>query len=121
MGTKTVYRINRTGTVKTSHTSKNQCKDIGHTKYTYDVQVTVGAKLDKDGFVIDHTTIDDIMKKLFKKGISSCELMCNRAAKAIIKACKKHGCQVKTVYVKIKPDGPDVLAFMETIIKVKKK
>lgn len=120
MKTSTVFKINRSGVVKTNHTSKNQCKDVGHKKYEYEAKVTVGSKLDKDGFVIDHADIHKAVEKLFKKGISSCEMMAHQAAMAIVKACKKHGCKVKKVYVKIKPVGADVKAFMETEVKIKR-
>lgn len=36
-------------------------------------------------------------------------------AKAVAKATKAHGCELKEVYVKIQPVGTDVMAFMEVI------
>lgn len=108
------YHINRTGVFVTNKEAYNQCKDVGHTRYGYDIRVTTGDKLDDDGFIINHADIHNAGQKLFTKGIASCELMCRDIALAVAKACRKHGCVVHKVYVKIKPEGSDVMAYMET-------
>lgn len=116
---KITYKINRVGQVSTNHKSPNQCKSVGHKDFEYHAKVKVGPKLDDQGFVIDHLDIHKAIAATFEKGIAS-EMMCRDCAKAIVKACKKHGCQVFSVYLKIKPVGKDVMAFMETEIKLKK-
>ena len=120
MKLKITYKINRTGVVTTNAVSNNQCKAIGHKKFEYHAVVKCGPKLDHNGFVIDHVEIHKAIENCFKNGISSCEEMCKTCAESIIKACKKHGCKVISVYLKIKPVGKDVKAFMETEIELKK-
>jgi len=120
MSKKITYTINRMGVVSTNHKSHNQCKDVGHKKFEYHARVKVGPKLDKDGFVIDHKDIHAAIEKRFFDGISSCEEMCRVSAEAIVKACKNHGCKVINVYLRIKPVGKGVMAFMETEIEIKK-
>jgi 6-pyruvoyl-tetrahydropterin synthase len=113
---KTTYTINRKGTIKTSLTSENQCKSVGHTSYNYEAKVEVSDKLDSSGFVIDHSEIHKAIERAFNK-MTSCEKLALSCAKRIIKRCKKHGCVVLSVYVKIVPVGRDVTAFMEVNIK----
>ena len=114
---KTTYTVNRKGNIKTNLVSGNQCKDVGHTSYKYEAKVTVSDKLDKDGFVIDHSEIHNAVEHVFKNKMTSCEKLALSCAKRIIKMCKKHGCVVLDVYVKIMPVGKDVMAFMEVNIK----
>ena len=110
--------INRKGICTANHKSNNQCKDVGHGKYEYLVSVTVGDKLDENGFIIDHIELHKIVECVFKKGVSSCEEIGLKIIDAVAKATKKHGCELKQVYVKIQPMMPEgsseeAKAFME--------
>ena len=107
------------GVCEALNSSANQCKDIGHSNYSYQVRVTVGDKLDKDGFIIDHQDIHDAVDRVFKGKMTSCEKLGLKVAKEVAKATKAHGCNLKEVYVKIHPvpesGSGDVMAFMEVI------
>lgn len=117
MGAKLI--INRKGVCKATNSSHNQCKDVGHSMYTYHVRVTVGDRLDKDGFIIDHQDIHEAVDRVFKGQMSSCEKLGLKVAKSVAKATKAHGCDLKEVYVKIHPQSEDpqeeIMAFMEII------
>lgn len=112
MKSKGTYIINRSGALRTSAVTENQCKDRGHTEYMYEARVRVGGRLDKNGFVIDHADIHKAVERAFTK-MGSCEQLAMASAKQIAKACRRHGCDLKSVYVKVQPVGRDVRAFME--------
>lgn len=113
--------LNRKGRCKANHSSANQCKAVGHKLYDYEARITVGPKLDKQGFVIDHLVIHNAVKDVFENSMTSCECLALNIADAIEKACKKHKCKVISIYVRINPVPKSkkdaVMAFMETEIK----
>lgn len=116
---KTKLVINRSGFCEAKRKSKNQCKDIGHTKYSYNIKVTVKDKLDEEGFVIDHQDIHNAVEKVFKGKMNSCEKLGLKIAESVEKAVENHGSILQEIHVMIKPipETPDdkVSAFMEVV------
>jgi hypothetical protein len=105
--------LNRKGTCTTRFTSTNQCKSVGHKVYNYTVRLTCEPKLDKDKFLIDHEHVDKACKSVFDCGISSCEELIMRMCDSVSKACRKHKTILKRIYIKLWPEDPNVMAFME--------
>ena len=77
-------RITRTGFVAVEKATQNQCRDVGHRYYRFQVSAVVpDTQLDGNGFVIDHSELNDISTKAIEQS-GSCEQMCIRVGKAIV-------------------------------------
>lgn len=96
-------KINRFGLLVSTGVSANQCKTLNHTHYEYHVAVTCGSKLDKEGFVINHTDIDRVIQEAFHAGMDSCEVLLIRIINAVEAVMKKHRVEVFAIYGKLAP------------------
>lgn len=69
------YKMTRRGEFSASSPTANQCKDVGHGKYFYTLQLVFkgNTPLDVDGFLIDHFEVDKIVQSIPVEG--SCEQM----------------------------------------------
>lgn len=111
--------ITRMGRVATTHTSRNQCKAIGHHAYSYKVSVTCNAvkatrKYNKQ--LLDHNDIHFHVTEVFKKGVDSCEMMCIDIANTIQTVLESASIHYLKIYVYIRPlhpKGQHIKAFME--------
>lgn len=108
--------LNRRGVCKVKSSSKNQCKAVGHEFYEYSLKLTCLPKLDKDGFIIDHTTVHKAVECVFNKGATSCEQLIMAMADSVEQTCKNHKAKAVKVYIKLWPKmagKEEVMAFME--------
>jgi hypothetical protein len=92
-------------TVKTSASAYNQCKDVAHSAYDYEIEVTTGGQLDEDGFIIDHSVIHQIIVDVIQNKMGSCEQLCLRVEEDVLQKLQEHGCNVQRLVFMIKPVG----------------
>ncbi len=99
------FTLNRNGTFFVNKTSSNQCKDTGHTRYKYHIELTCDDKLDKDDFIIDQLLIHQNILKFFKntKKMHSCEKLCIVITELVEKLCFAYNINLDTIYCKILP------------------
>lgn len=69
------YILTRRGIFRPSEFTNNQCKEYGWKEYHYQIAVVVDSHLDRDGFIIDHQRIDNMIQGMKLSG--SCEQMHN--------------------------------------------
>ena len=108
--------INRFGILVTDDSSANQCKDVHHKHYRYQVSVTCENKLDNKGFIIDHIDIDHRVRHEFTKGMSSCEQLLVRIMDGVQDLMQSRGLVVYKMYGKLQPVSAvpsEEYAFME--------
>jgi hypothetical protein len=110
-------RINRFGEIRTTKTSKKQCKVEGHERYRYQVSlICCDTNLDRDGFVIDHIQLADAVQRVFARRIGSCEDLILWCQRQVERVAKLHKIQVVDMYIRLQPvlDGqPEDYAYME--------
>lgn len=102
--------LNRSGKVKASESSPNQCRDVGWTDYEYKVKVYASTKLDKDGFVIDHSILYQAIQQAFTN-MGSCEELCMSIEHHVRLALLLHSVECRKIFVRIKPVNG--LAYVE--------
>jgi hypothetical protein len=108
------FIMNRSGLFDLFNKSTNQCKAIGHRIFSYSVRITAGDKLDKDGFIIDHQIIDNLIQSDVEA--NSCELIAKSIAISLNELLISEDVAVIEIHVVIKPIGPNVHAYMEYIL-----
>lgn len=69
----TIHTITRKGTYEPYSASMNQCKDIGHGKYGFEVVAAFGPELNENGWLVDHNDINNAIQDFEIEG--SCEEM----------------------------------------------
>lgn len=113
-------RINRFGRVETKVSSNNQCKDVGHQLYDYQVSICCpDTNTDENEFIIDHLAIHKAVNKFLVNKMSSCEGICKGLSVYLKKIMAKHKIHMTDMYIKIMPvlsiDGNAPLnrAYME--------
>lgn len=81
------YTLTRTGTIRVSRGqwSETQCGKMRHTKYWYEISVSIEYdKLDDSGFVIDHKDLHKAAVDAFgNHQVRSCERMASYVAQAV--------------------------------------
>jgi len=93
--------IRRSGVIKPSKSTQNQCANTGKKYYKYNVSLAFeNPKLDNKGFVVDHNKIDEIVKSLPSKG--SCEQVADAIQKTLKAELSFTG--LKAISIEIKPD-----------------
>lgn len=94
--------ITRNGIISTNKSTSNQCGSVGVYIYEYELKILFSnkAKLDKNGFLIDHQDIDDAVKKV---KIGSCEEMAERILSEIEKLLNSKEIPFFGLKVKIQP------------------
>ena len=113
------FTLHRSGLLESKSLSTNQCRSVGHDRYWYEAEVHAGPRLDDDGFIVDHATVNEVAQTAFGKGMTSCEMIGERCARAIMEACESHGTEVSRVVFRIGPvvEGDRVRkAFMEVTL-----
>lgn len=113
-----VVTINRTGTLIAPSHPDNQCKTVGHESYSYEARVRCSAKLDAQGFVIDHEQVHEAATKAFADHFGSCEQVALAMCRGIAAACDAHGSELIRVEVDLRPIGPDVAAYMKAELEI---
>lgn len=110
---KCIYRMHRMGTIKPSESTSNQCKDVGHPEYLYEVILVFppGAALDANGFLMDHYDIDKAIQESYIAG--SCEEMHPSILEAVIRGFMEKNAVLPIAYRCTLKPGPNALAFME--------
>jgi hypothetical protein len=83
--------------------AKNQCKDVAHKEYEYDVKIKAKDKLNEDGFLVDHQDIEKAMIFVFKNHVGSCEEIAIAASTQIEDLCACLGIAWKKISVTIRP------------------
>lgn len=92
------------GRVKMSRHTANQCKARGHEWYDYHICVSCpDGNLDKDGYVVDHHYIHNMVVELFKTTTGSCEQLANLLGRGIEDFLRVKGVHVTDLYVKLTP------------------
>lgn len=102
-----ILTMERKGILYTdSQQSDNQCKDVGHKHYSYNVKVVFASKveLDKDRFIVDHSRIDQIVQEAFQ--VTSCEGMHIDILEALVEGLEdQFPVAIKLTIVPINPEG----------------
>lgn len=107
-------RLNREGEVRAIFSSDNQCKEKGHTSYSYKVSITYSGNLDSRGFITDHNLIDKVIQLYFSHTeIKSCELVCIEICNIIDRFLQTQNIYIADIYFKLAPIGSKVNAYME--------
>ena len=113
------FIMHRKGNFAVNLSTRNQCKVQGHRGYNYHLRIVVtgGAKsLDKQGFIVDHVTLDAFITGLGLHG--SCEQMQIYVANAIPQWFKANKIKCKAYRLTIQPimtDGTKPVATMEYV------
>ena len=68
-----IFILKRNGNLQVKHSTINQCKGKGHKDYSYEITCLFRNELDSEGFLVEHSFIDDSIQKLLHVG--SCEQM----------------------------------------------
>lgn len=92
-------------TVATRATVPNQCKDVGHTEYNYELEVQASTRLDENDFLIDNTVLHRVIENVVQSKMGSCERLCLSVEEDILTALNDHGCFVEAIQFSIKPAG----------------
>lgn len=89
-------------------THPNQCGKLEHLDYKCSVKVYARETLNARGFVIDHSTIREVVRETFSGQISSCEEMAQKVGLAVKDKLVSEDVGFYRVHVKIKPvsDSP---------------
>lgn len=99
-------QINRIGRVKTNKSSSNQCKEIGHKSYEYQISVicdTFYAKSNIKKILVEHVLIHETVQNYFHLRITSCEGICMDLAVDIQMLMEKFKITPYNIYIKIRP------------------
>jgi hypothetical protein len=100
-------RINRFGRVEANQLSFNQCKDVGHKEYDYQISICCpDTNVDSNEFIIDHAYIHQKVVSYFKTNMTSCEGICKDLAIHLKKTMAKHKVHMVDMYIKIMPVLP---------------
>lgn len=69
------FTMTRRGSLVPQHVTNNQCKEPGHARYFYELQVVFQGSTpwDKNSFIVEHSELDSAIKKCHATG--SCEQM----------------------------------------------
>lgn len=95
--------LHKHSSVHTNAAAMNQCKDVGHKDYDYEIEITTTTKLDADDFIIDHTTVHKVIENVVQTRMGSCERLCLNVEEDVLAALEEHGCTVKKIVFAIKP------------------
>jgi hypothetical protein len=106
------FIMTRIGEFKLKFSSGNQCKAPSHEKFKYQIQICCGHKLDRDGFIIDHERVNDVVQRISTTP-TSCEVIAYKIAKAVNKRLTLHEAFVKHITVQIKPVSKTTKAWIE--------
>jgi len=110
------YELTKVSKLNTLATSKNQCKDVGHSEYTVSTTIICGARLDCDGFTIDNSIIHKCAVDVIEEQMGSCEQLAQRIANRVILTCQLHGTELREIRVKIEPtNGTTTVIYATTI------
>lgn len=107
--------MRRKGEVDCTLTHAYQCKAIGHRKYWYRCKIVAAAKLDKQGFIIDHLDVHRQIRDVFMNTSGSCEQLAIQCAKNVSGLCYGHGADVREVRIRVGPVGSDAASMEATI------
>ena len=112
-----VWTIHREGTFKTFKSSDNQCKSKGTSVFVYMWDAVVKGNLNEEGYVIDHDTINEAIKKLELTG--SCEEMAGTINLATfdILSRQKGGAQPLIVSTCVRPSGVAHVWFRNLMVR----
>jgi hypothetical protein len=100
----------RSGMAKVATVADNQCRDKGWTDYDYTLKVHASCKLDKDGFIIDHSILHAAIMQAFTS-MGSCEELCMSIEHHVRLALLLHSVECRKIFVRIKPVNG--LAYVE--------
>jgi hypothetical protein len=106
------FILNRMGDLRINHKTSNQCKEKGWHPYHYQIKLHAKCFLNSDGFVIDHAYLDQCVQDAAKAS-GSCEELCLRVEREIVKMLGKHKVRYNSFHFRIQPVGLHVAAFME--------
>lgn len=98
--------LHRFGVLEATTIAYNQCKDVGHKKYSYTVKMYCQNKLDHNGWLIDNKIINKAMKEAMSL-ITSCEGMCIHFADVLEDVILEHGVILDKLYVYVEPIPDD--------------
>lgn len=112
---KRTMTINRAGRFTIEESAPTQCKGPGHRIFGYTVRAKCAPVLDPNGFLIDHARIDRAVRDALKAPLS-CERLAQAIADTVLGVLRSHGCEVRSIYVRVQPvlpDGAAPVAFIE--------
>lgn len=95
--------INRKGLVEIYNNTSNQCRSQEWHLYRYGVKAHTSTKLNKDGFIIDHVLIHEVVEQTIKES-GSCEEICLRINKVLTTLFKKHKVKCHKMHIYVAPD-----------------
>lgn len=95
--------LHKHSTIHTSAATLNQCKDVGHKAYNYEIEITCGEQLDTNGFIIDHSEIHHVIEGVINNQMGSCEELSIRAEEAVLHKMNQYGCELQRLVFSIKP------------------
>jgi hypothetical protein len=97
-------RINRFGKVRTELVSANQCKNIAHNDYRYQVSVVCcDTNTDRKEFIVDHAELHKSVQRVFNNEMTSCEGLVKAIAEEVKDVCIKQKIHIVDLYVKVQP------------------
>lgn len=96
-------QINRFGVLVADKNSLNQCKQVYHTHYEYQISAKCGTELDSNGFIINHTDIDRVVQDAFHREMDSCEVLLIRIIDAVHNLMNQHRVKVFEIYGRLQP------------------
>jgi hypothetical protein len=93
----------------------NQCKEEGHKAFKYKLKIETSSTLDKDGFIIEHSILDEMIQSEIKKA-DSCENIAKQIAVNLIDLLSSENISVFKISVKVIPIGNNITAYIEYIV-----
>lgn len=100
------YIITRSGIFIPSEFTGNQCKEVGHKSYNYHIKMVFlreEVDLNKEGYVVDHAEIGDLIHYLHLSG--SCEEMHLKIHEALKNFFELKGIEFHGYRCTIQPDA----------------
>ena len=98
------FILNRSGKVSCETTSTNQCREVGWKNFEYNIKIHTSLKLDKEGFIIDHSIVHESVKQAFANA-GSCEELCLSIEHHVMLALILHDVEVRKLYIKVRPEA----------------
>jgi hypothetical protein len=109
--------LHKHSTIHCTKSAMNQCKEVGFKDYNYELDVLAKEKLDRDGFIIDHSALHEEVKAQFDERVGSCEQLCIRCADAIERILTLHGSAWRQIHFKLKPVDSNAWVEIKRVFK----